>query len=91
MVRGPGGWQERCVVTLAINGDSAATALVLTLSGGAPLNIRAGSRHGELCYLADARDGGQWLRSWSTGVTAPLAIGAVIDADTLVLAIGERG
>jgi prepilin-type N-terminal cleavage/methylation domain-containing protein len=87
----PGGWQERCVVTLAITGDSAATALVLTLPGGAPLNIRAGSRHGELLYLADARDGGRWLRNWSTGLVAPLAIGAVIDADTLVLAIGERG
>ncbi len=88
---GPGGWQERCIVTLAITGDSAATALVLTLANGAPLNIRAGSKHGELLYLADARDGGRWLRSWSTGLIAPLAIGAVIDADTLVLAIGERG
>jgi prepilin-type N-terminal cleavage/methylation domain-containing protein len=87
----PGGWQERCVVTLAITGDSAAAALVLTLPGGAPLNIRAGFRHGELLYLADARDGGRWLRSWSTGLIAPLAIGAVIGADTLVLAIGERG
>jgi hypothetical protein len=47
--------------------------------------------HGELLYLADARDGGQWLRNWSTVLIAPLAIGAVIDADTLVLAIGERG
>jgi hypothetical protein len=87
----PGGWQERCVVTLAITGDSAAPALMLTLPGGAPLNIRAGSRHGELLYLADARDGGRWLRNWSTGLIAPLAIGAVIGADTLVLAIGERG
>lgn len=87
----PGGWQERCVVTLAVTGDSAATALVLTLPAGAPINVRAGTRHGELRYLADARGGGQWLRNWNTGVNAPLAIGAIIDADTLVLVIGERG
>jgi len=87
----PGGWQERCVVTLAITGDGAATALVLTLPGGASLNVGAGSKHGELRYLSDARDGGRWLRSWSTGLIAPLAIGALIDADTLVFAIGERG
>jgi prepilin-type N-terminal cleavage/methylation domain-containing protein len=87
----PAGWQERCAVTLTITGDSGATALMLTLGGGAPLEIRAGSRHGELLYLADVRDGGHWVSSWNTGLTAPIAIGAVIDADTLVLAIGERG
>ncbi len=87
----PGGWQERCVVTLAITGDTAAASLMLTLAEAAPFNIRSGFRHGELRYLMDARDGGHWLRSWETGLTAPLAIGAVLDADTLVLVIGERG
>jgi prepilin-type N-terminal cleavage/methylation domain-containing protein len=87
----PGGWQERCAVTLTITGDSAARALVLTLPGAAPLRVRAGLKHGELRYLADAHDGGRWLRNWGMGLTAPLAIGAVLDADTLVLAIGERG
>jgi len=31
------------------------------------------------------------VREWRSAVTAPLAIGVVIDADTLILRIGERG
>jgi prepilin-type N-terminal cleavage/methylation domain-containing protein len=87
----PGGWQERCAVTLALSGDSTASALVLTLPGSEPLHLRAGLKHGGLLYLADAHNGGRWLRSWGPGLVAPLAIGAVLDADTLVLTIGERG
>ncbi|HET7188543.1 MAG TPA: hypothetical protein VFI52_10325, partial [Gemmatimonadaceae bacterium] len=87
----PGGWQERCAVTLSITGDSSATALVLALSGDKPLHVRSGARHGELCYLADAHDGGRWVRRWAAGLGVPLAIGAILDADTLVLRIGERG
>jgi prepilin-type N-terminal cleavage/methylation domain-containing protein len=87
----PGGWQERCDVTLSITGDSAAATLVLALPGDKPLNVRSGARHGELCYLADAHDGGRWVRRWGAGLGVPLAIGAILDADTLVLRIGERG
>lgn len=87
----PGGWQERCDVTLRITGDSSAAALVLALSGDEPLTVRSGARHGELRYLADAHDGGRWVRRWDAGLGVPLAIGAILDADTLVLAIGERG
>lgn len=87
----PGGWQERCTVTLTIAGESAARALVLTLPVGEPLRVRAGLKYGALRYLVDAHDGGRWLRSWDPGLVAPLAIGAVVEADTLILAIGERG
>ena len=87
----PGGWQERCAVTLSITGDSSAAALVLALPDDKPLNVRSGARHGELCYLADAHDGGRWVRKWGAGLGVPLAIGAILDADTLVLRIGERG
>jgi prepilin-type N-terminal cleavage/methylation domain-containing protein len=87
----PGGWQERCAVTLSITGDSSVAALVLALPGDKPLNVRSGARHGQLCYLADAHDGGRWVRKWGAGLGVPLAIGAILDADTLVLRIGERG
>jgi prepilin-type N-terminal cleavage/methylation domain-containing protein len=87
----PGGWQERCAVTLSIVGDSAVHALVLTLPGDEPFRIRAGPGRAELRYLVDAHDGGRWFRSWDEQLTAPLAIGAIVGTDTLVLAIGERG
>ena len=86
-----GGWQERCAVTLSITGDSSQATLVLARSGDKPLNVRSGARRGELCYLADAHDGGRWVQRWDAGFGVPLAIGAVLDADTLVLRIGERG
>jgi prepilin-type N-terminal cleavage/methylation domain-containing protein len=87
----PAGWQERCAVTLSIADDSVARALLLTLPGSEPLRVRMGFKHGELRYLSDAHDGGQWLRSWGSGLTVPLAVGAILDADTLVLTIGAGG
>jgi prepilin-type N-terminal cleavage/methylation domain-containing protein len=92
----PGGWKELCTVTLAIRVDDArngagAGALVLTLSGGAPLSIRAGFTYGELRYLADARDAGEWFTSWDAGISMPIAIGAIVDRDTLIFKIGVRG
>ena len=35
--------------------------------------------------------GGQWFRVWGYGTTAPLAVGVITDADTLIVRIGERG
>lgn len=92
----PGGWQERCSVTLAIGGgtgtgDSAARTLILTLSGAEPLRIRAGFVHGGLRYLDAAHDGGQWFGTWEAGLTVPIAIGAILDADTLIFKVGDRG
>jgi prepilin-type N-terminal cleavage/methylation domain-containing protein len=89
-----GGWQERCAATVAIapaGVTGATSALVLTDAGAGALRLRTGFTHGELRYLIDARDGGQWVTSWAAGVGAPLAIGVVFDADTLILRIGQRG
>lgn len=87
----PGGWQERCAATIALSGDSTATALVLTRSGSTPLHVRDDLTRAELRYLSDARDGGRWVHRWSAGLVPPLAIGVVFGPDTLTLAIGERG
>jgi hypothetical protein len=45
----------------------------------------------ELRYLKDASTRGTWFRSWGTGISAPIAIGVIVDRDTLILRIGERG
>jgi hypothetical protein len=85
----PGGWQERCAATLALK-DSAAPGLVLTLANGMAVRVREGFKHGELRYLSDAHDGGTWTPRWASGFTVPLAVGVVLDSDTLILRVGER-
>lgn len=87
----PRGWQERCTVTLAIDAQGAEPILAASLSTGELLVLRRGFSTATLRYLGDAARGGTWFRSWGESITAPLAIGVVLDADTLILRIGERG
>jgi prepilin-type N-terminal cleavage/methylation domain-containing protein len=85
------GWQERCTVTLAIDTQGPAPVLVASLSTGELLVVRRDFSTAALRYLGDAARGGTWLRSWGESMTAPLAIGVLIGADTVILRIGERG
>lgn len=87
----PRGWQERCAVTLAIDTQGPEPVLAASLSTGELLVLRRGFSNATLRYLGDAARGGTWFRSWGESITAPLAIGVVLDADTLILRIGERG
>jgi prepilin-type N-terminal cleavage/methylation domain-containing protein len=83
----PAGWQERCTVTLAT--DTA--GLVAILSTGERILFRRGFRVGALRYLNNPAGGGEWFRIWTRQLTAPLAIGVIVDGDTTILRIGERG
>jgi prepilin-type N-terminal cleavage/methylation domain-containing protein len=87
----PRGWLERCLVTLALDFQSPEALLAVSLSTGELLVVRRGFSAGSLRYLGDAARGGTWFRSWGESITAPLAIGVILDADTLILRIGERG
>lgn len=87
----PRGWQERCTVTLALDFEGRDPVLAASLSTGELLVLQRGFRSASLRYLGDAARGGTWFRSWGESITAPLAIGVVLDADTLILRIGERG
>ncbi len=87
----PNGWQERCTVTLAIDQEGTEPLLAASLSTGELFVMRRGFEAASLRYLGDAGGGGRWFRSWGEGITAPLAIGIVLDADTVILRIGERG
>jgi hypothetical protein len=86
--------------------DGAAPALVAMLPGGRRVILRTGFRAGELRYLNSAASGGEWFRQWGEGITAPLAIGVLLEressdveglvvegyvVDTLIVRIGERG
>lgn len=87
----PAGWQERCVVALALEQRADGDAFVARTSRGDTILVREGVRVGSLRYLSKVTAGGEWLRVWGTGITAPLAIGVILDADTLIVPIGERG
>jgi prepilin-type N-terminal cleavage/methylation domain-containing protein len=87
----PDGWLERCEATLAFVEVEGAPALALRLSGGEPLALRRGFGAGELIYLRDAAEGGRWVLRWGESLTAPIAFGVVIDGDTAIVRVGERG
>jgi prepilin-type N-terminal cleavage/methylation domain-containing protein len=87
----PAGWQERCHVTLGLLAERSDTVLVVAIDGGEVLPIRRHLYRGNLAYLLDAGNGGQWSRRWESVITPPLAIGVLSPADTLLLRIGDRG
>ena len=86
-----GGWQERCRVDMAFTRIGAQRGFYLATSTGLELVLRPGLNSGEFRYLASARNGGVWYSEWRGELTPPLAVEVRIDADTLVLRIGERG
>lgn len=92
----PAGWQERCAVTLDFEAANGVPALVARVNQGTtPQVLVRGFRAGAFRYLASAADGGRWFERWGTAITAPVALGVVLDQgtriDTLVVRIGERG
>jgi len=87
----PGGWQERCAVTLALVTRARGVALVAHTSVNGDIVVRDSVRSGALRYLTRVSGGGEWIRVWGAGITAPLAIGVILDTDTLIVPIGERG
>ena len=87
----PSGWLERCEVELAIEARGNGGSLVARFGDGSVIPLVRGFRHGALRYLNTPANGGEWFQSWGTGVTAPLAISVILDRDTLIVRIGERG
>ena len=78
--------RTRCTVRLTID-----TTLTVVTSATSPSILQHTTQAGEFRYLADARNGGIWYRSWGIGLTAPMAIGVIVGTDTTVLRIGDRG
>jgi prepilin-type N-terminal cleavage/methylation domain-containing protein len=87
----PDGWLERCEASLGFIELEGENVLALRLSTGELVPLRRGFRTGEMTYLRDAADGGAWVRRWGASITAPLAFGIVVDGDTTIVRIGERG
>jgi prepilin-type N-terminal cleavage/methylation domain-containing protein len=87
----PAGWQERCTAMLGLLTVDHQQRLVLELPGQEFHVIRRGIDRGHFIYLASPASGGEWTDRWTSGVAVPLAIGVVLDGDTLFLRVGESG
>jgi prepilin-type N-terminal cleavage/methylation domain-containing protein len=87
----PDGWLEACTASLGIVRVESGNALVLSLSTGEIVPLRRGFDTAHILYLYDAADGGTWIPSWGTAITAPLALWLVVDRDTTIVRIGRRG
>jgi len=87
----PAGWLERCQVTIAFDSLEDGIALTATLSGNHPIVLRRGAKSAALRYLNRPDAGGVWFYAWGRGITAPLALGIIMDSDTIIVRIGERG
>jgi prepilin-type N-terminal cleavage/methylation domain-containing protein len=94
----PAGWLERCDAILAFEQPGGSPTLVMHLIptdphgdlGPRTIVLASGFRTGALRYLNDPRAGGVWFTQWGDAISAPLALGVVIDADTSIVRIGER-
>jgi prepilin-type N-terminal cleavage/methylation domain-containing protein len=84
-------WLERCSVTLGFTPVDGGSSLVATGLPTGRVMLLSGFRAGAFRYLADARAGGVIHASWPWQVATPLALLLVLDGDTLVLPIGDRG
>ncbi len=87
----PSGWLDQCRVTLAIEVAVGQPAVVARLSTNEVITLRTARSMPALRYLVTAADGGTWIRRWGSGLTAPQAIGVLLDGDTLIVRIGDRG
>jgi prepilin-type N-terminal cleavage/methylation domain-containing protein len=87
----PAGWQERCSVTIAIEKDSSGLSLNVRTSQGFQTQLRSGMKRAAIRYLVTAASGGKWIERWGDGITAPKALGLILDKDTLIVRIGDRG
>ena len=85
------GWVERCPATLGFVHAGDGRVLAVQAAAADPVVLRRGFRDGRLIYLRDAADGGAWVHDWSSAVSTPLAVGVVIDGDTAILRVDERG
>lgn len=87
----PDGWLERCEASLGFIQLEGEPVLALRLSTGELVPLRRGFRAGHIAYLRDAGNGGAWIARWGASITAPLALALIVDDDTTLVRIGERG
>jgi prepilin-type N-terminal cleavage/methylation domain-containing protein len=87
---GPG-WYERCAVRLEIMRVDGRSALRATTVDRNALMLPWRPQSSRFIYLRSGGSGGTWSEVWLDEIARPVALGVVLDADTLILRIGDRG
>lgn len=87
----PHGWLETCTIVLAVDTAGGQPAIVARLDDSTRVVLLRGFSRGAFRYLESADNSGTWQRLWGRGRGAPLAIGVIMDRDTLVVPVGPRG
>ena len=83
----PGGWSEPCSAAFVL--DDSTRSLMLRSGKAHDLTRVIQARQLiSIRYLASVVGGGQWLAGWSAS-DLPLAIGVIVDGDTLLLPAGR--
>lgn len=85
------GWRERCRVQLVIDTLAGGRVLFMNAPNADHMVLERAHSRMSLLYLADAAQGGTWIERWGNGLSAPIAVGIVVDDDTLIIRVGERG
>lgn len=80
------GGLSRCRLSLRIARDT----LWMVQDSIAPVGLLGVGTGAAFRYLADAHDGGTWIRHWGRSLTLPQAI-VLIRSDTSYFRIGDRG
>jgi hypothetical protein len=87
----PSGWLERCAIQLRASTLNDSSRITLRVNSNPDIVVHQGERSEGFLYLNSTLTGGEWQPFWTSLITLPVAIGVVIDGDTLILGIGERG
>lgn len=86
----PGGWLERCDVTLLIDIGPDSSSLVGQLATGGSLMLRRWPGVGRFRYLDVSGAQDQWVSTWGRSIVPPAAMALVVPTDTLVLPVAGR-
>lgn len=87
----PGGWEESCVAEMLVDTIETRPALVLVVGSGPAIVIAVARSTATFRYITDYGNAATWARSWNDESSAPLGLAVILDSDTTVLRIGERG
>jgi prepilin-type N-terminal cleavage/methylation domain-containing protein len=88
MCQAPGGWLERCRVSVGIDRRGDTSVLVAALSTGENLELARWPGATEMRYFDPLPTDSIWLRKWALSIGMPVAIGLVTRGDTIIYPLG---
>jgi len=84
----PGGWMERCRVSLGIDQRKDTSVVMVLFPNGEHLEVTRRAGVTELRYFDIVSPEASWLKRWAPSIAMPAAIGFTTGNDTLVYPVG---